>query len=396
MSAEQTTSLMQRKARSARDAQVARTMSLGRALRLTAGKQAELLMGLALNTLGVTRKKIDATSVSSLLGDRSLMLLLDGPDNQVGAAVLDAAMVQGLLQQQIMGKIKGGGQEGDMRPYTATDAALCAPFIETLLAQACVLPEEEADRKLLKGYRFGVWAKEPRQVELVMDAPGFEAVEVTFDMAAGTSTGKLTLILPYPERAIPKADPEGGATQATAPSANLSGTVLGLHAELTIALTRLRLPLQNVTSLKAGDLLDLNLSSMAQALIVDGNGRVISRGTLGQIDGMRAVQVEQDKTKHHSQPRRRATDRAELDLPDVTRSPGENEAGLYAGEVDFMDVMGQAEVPSLSDIDVFGNLDDLPDLPDMDEAAHAADAKMADYDPSGEYAEDDDRRTQAV
>lgn len=393
------TSLVQRKARSARDAHAARAMSLGRALRLTAAKQAEQQMGLALNALGVTHRKIDATSLREHLGESMLMLLLDGPDNQVGVAVLDPQLVQGLIQQQIMGKIKAGADTGEARPYTATDAALCAPFIEALLAQSASLPEEEQDRALLKGYRFGVWAKEPRQAQLVLEAIDFEAVEITFDMAAGASTGKLTLILPHPQRAVPKADEANRQPDAQVSGANLAGTVLGLHAELTIALTRLKMPLQRLTALKAGDLLDLDLSSMAQALIIDRSGRAVSRGTLGQIDGMRAVQVEQGRAKHHTQPRRRATDRVDLDLPDVTLPPGDVGARQHSDAQDFMDVMAQADMPRLSDIDVFGNLDDLPDLPDMDEAASAADSRMADYDVSAEQdteRDSQDRRGQAV
>jgi hypothetical protein len=58
MSAEQMTSLMQRKARTGREAYAERAMTLGRALRLTAAKQADQLMGMAMNALGVTRRTI--------------------------------------------------------------------------------------------------------------------------------------------------------------------------------------------------------------------------------------------------------------------------------------------------------------------------------------------------
>ncbi len=373
MSAEQMTSLMQRKARTARDAQAARAMSLGRALRLAAAKQAEQLMGLALNALGVIRKKVDGTSVRDHLAPETLILLLDGPNCQVGAAILDPAIVTGLMQQQIMGKIKPAPPQGEPRLFTATDAALCAPFVEAWLAAAALLPEEEADCDLLKGYRFGVWAKEPRQAQLALDAADFEAVEVIFDMAGGVCTGKFILLLPHPVQAIAEsAVADEDVPQARVRGLTLGDTVMDLHADLTIALTRLKMPLQTASALKVGDLLDLNLSSMAQALILDGNGRAVSRGTLGQIDGVRAVQVEQRSATRHTQPRRRVTDREGLDLPDVTQSYSQVQAP------DFMDAMAQAVVPSLSDVDIFGDLDDLPELPDLEKAELAADARMTD------------------
>ena len=304
MSAEQAISLVQRKARTGREAQAARAMSLGRALRLTAAKQADQMLGLALGMLGVTRKPTGIEDVAASFDATTLFLLMDGPGSQVAAAVLDAPLVAGLIQQQTMGRVTPVPQEGPARQHTATDAALCAPFVEALLGRAALLPEEQADRELLQGYRFGVWAADPRVALLALEAPAFEVIEMTLDLAAGARVGKLTLVIPVPVRVA--AQEERAQTDSDGPphSKSLADNVLGLHAELTIALTRLRLPLQQITALKPGDLLDINLSSMAQALVLDKSGRAISRGTLGQIDGIRAVQVEQQKSRQQSEPRR--------------------------------------------------------------------------------------------
>lgn len=371
MSAEQAISLVQRKARTGREAQAARAMSLGRALRLTAAKQADQMLGLALGMLGVTRKPTGIEDVAASFDATTLFLLMDGPGSQVAAAVLDAPLVAGLIQQQTMGRVTPVPQEGPARQHTATDAALCAPFVEALLGRAALLPEEQADRELLQGYRFGVWAADPRVALLALEAPAFEVIEMTLDLAAGARVGKLTLVIPVPVRVA--AQEERAQTDSDGPphSKSLADNVLGLHAELTIALTRLRLPLQQITALKPGDLLDINLSSMAQALVLDKSGRAISRGTLGQIDGIRAVQVEQQKSRQQSEPRRRAADRAELDLPDVTQP--------FAAQPDRRErtAAPTPDIPRLSDVDVFGDIDALPELPDMEDAAQAADARYA-------------------
>ncbi|MDG1067329.1 MAG: FliM/FliN family flagellar motor switch protein, partial [Sulfitobacter sp.] len=276
-----------------------------------------------------------------------------------------------LIQQQTMGRVTPVPQEGPARQHTATDAALCAPFVEALLGRAALLPEEQADRELLQVYRFGVWAADPRVALLALEAPAFEVIEMTLDLAAGARVGKLTLVIPVPVRVA--AQEERAQTDSDGPphSKSLADNVLGLHAELTIALTRLRLPLQQITALKPGDLLDINLSSMAQALVLDKSGRAISRGTLGQIDGIRAVQVEQQKSRQQSEPRRRAADRAELDLPDVTQP--------FAAQPDRRErtAAPTPDIPRLSDVDVFGDIYALPELPDMEDAAQAADARYA-------------------
>lgn len=378
MSAEQTTTLVQRTARTAREAHAARTMSLARALRLTAAKQADRLMGLPLSALSVTRRAISGEDVSSSLAMSSLMLLMDGAGDQVAAAVLDPVLVTGLIQQQTMGKVMPPPEGGETRRHTATDAALCAPFIEKLLSGAALLPDTPDECALLNGYRFGVWAREPRQAQLALDASEYVLVEMTLDMAAGTRAGKLMLLLPQSKRVVAPVE-QGGDTVAKAIStANLAENVLGLTADLMIGLTRIKMPLQKVSGLKVGDMLDLNLSSMAHALVIDGNGRALARGTLGQIDGWRAVQVEQRNDRKHTKPRRRASDRDGLDLPDVT-APHPGGEGLE-----------DVGLPSLADMDVFGNLDDLPELPDMEEAAQAADSQMADWNAAQGSREDDD------
>ncbi|WP_298862354.1 FliM/FliN family flagellar motor switch protein [uncultured Sulfitobacter sp.] len=370
MSAEQTTTLVQRKARNAREAQAARTMSLPRALRLTAAKQADRLMGLPLSALSITRRTLCGDELPACLNDDDLILLMDGIGTQVAAVLLDPVLVAGLIQQQTMGKVRPAPEGDETRNATATDAALCAPFIEGLLGGAALLPDDAEEAAILKGYRFGVWAQEPRQAQLALDASDYTVIEMMLDMAAGTRAGKLVIILPEPARVAAVPDPDSVEAEQPISRNNLSENVMGLKADLMIALTRVKMPLQKASALKTGDLVDLNLSSMAQALVIDANGRAIARGTLGQIDGMRAVQVEQRNARQHTQPRRRAADRDELDLPDITGQQN---------DLPLMDELGDVGLPSFADMDVFGNLDDLPDLPDMDEAAHAADAQMAEW-----------------
>ena len=399
MSAEQTTSLVQRKARTGRDAYAAREMSMGRALRLTAAKQAEALFDLPLAALGITQTSVNGNKLEPYIAEDALLLLLEGRAGQVGAAVLEPALVAGFIQQQTMGKVTPVSGTAPARANTATDAALCAPFIEALLTRAAPMPEDEAARDLLTGYRFGVWANAPRHLLLALQAPQYEAIEMTLDLAGGARAGKLLLLLPEPVRVVqPEGDEEGGEDIAPAPAPTLDNHVMALNAELSIALTRLRLPLQQVSGLKVGDVVDLNLSSMAQALVLDSGGRAITRGTLGQIDGMRALQVEQQKSKQQTEPRRRASDRADLDLPDVSLPTGGNLpamdglSGLDSMENSDFDMdLGAGpsfdtaeKIPSLSDVDIFGDIGDLPDLPDMDEAAAAADARAGIIDPSEE------------
>ena len=366
------TSLMQRKVRNGRDAYAARAMSLQRALRLTAAKQAEKMMGLALGVLGVTRKTLGGDEVAQQLDLPWLTMLMDGPAHRVAAVMIDPVLATGLIQQQTMGKMIPAPEGGEQRPPTPTDASLCAPFVETLLSSAALLPETASERGFMEGYRFGILAAQPRHAQLALDRASYEVIEMTLDLALGTRTGQLRIILPEPVQVV---DPErGNADPLDKPVGKntLSNNVMSLNAELVIALTRLKLPLQQVSSMKAGDVVPLNLLNMTKALVLDANGVAISRGTLGQIEGMRALQVEQPLSHRHTQPRRRGADRAELDLPDVTAP----HIPAHTSDLVGNDEEGTEHVvlPMMSDVDIFGDIDDLPDIPDLEDAAKAADA----------------------
>ncbi len=372
MSVDKSTSLIERKARSGRDTAAARAMSLARALRLTAAKQADQMMDLALSVLSVTRKPVERDGIGSILDEQSLILIMDGPGTQVALAVFEPMLVTGLIQQQTMGKVTRAQAGTAPRKHTATDAALCAPFVEALFSHGALLPEKDEDRTLIRGYRFGVWAEVPRLAELAIEGDSFELIDMTLDLAGGARAGKLTLILPEPAVIAPEspAAEAGEPEQAVTPSAAMSEIVLDLHADLHVALTRLKMPLQAVIALKVGDVIELKAANFGKALVLDPNGRAISRGALGQIDGMRALQVERN-VKAGLSPKRRASDRAELDLPDVmgARAAATTSVPALPGFV----ADAEREIPRASDVDIFGDIDALPDMPDFDEDGDLAD-----------------------
>lgn len=364
MSVDQVSSLVRQKAVRGRESYDARAMTLARALRLTVAREAEQRMALPLNVIGLTRVDVTGTELPAALDAQSLLLLLDGREGRVGLAVLDVPLVTGLIQSQTIGTLRAPVPEETTRRFTATDAALCAPFVEAVLNRTSKLPENPREAAALSGWRFAVSADTPRKACLALDAAEYEVVTLTLDMAGGTLTGKLMLILP-PAPVVHVSDKleEETREQGVEPRhACLGESAMEVTAELTIALTRLTLPLGRINGFAPGDIVPLEMNQLNEALVLDPAGRVVSCGTLGQIDGQRAVQVEQ-RPRRHVHPRRRVTDRAELDLPDVTNS---------------------GEKPR-DDVDIFGGPEALPDMSDLD---FDDGAEFSDTDPS-------DRRVQA-
>ncbi|SDF85890.1 FliM/FliN family flagellar motor C-terminal domain-containing protein [Sulfitobacter delicatus] len=353
--------LLRRKAQAGREEQQARAMSLQKAMRLTLAKVADDLFGMAMATLAVRVETRAGDALDGLFDGAPLMMLLDGPNGQRGAMTFDPLLVGALIQQQTMGRVLADHGGGD-RVLTATDAAICVPFLDDLLRRTSALPEAPEDRQWLEGYSFGTRAEDPRLVLMALEAAEYRVMHVTIDIAGGVRQGQLTLCLPLADAVgvAPSAVAEGEGADTPAP-ALLMDNVLKLNADLNIALARLKMPLRDLGALKAGDLLPLPGSSFDVVTVLTMKGRGVAQGALGQVSGQRAVRLTRSAAPL-TQPRRRASDRAELDLPEVQFDRREAAQANAAQAAPAHEATAPALPPDLPDLP---DLPELPELPDM-------------------------------
>lgn len=370
----------------------ARAMSLPKALRLTLAKTADDLFDLAMAVLSLRRQEVGEADLEGVFDPKGLLVVLDGPEGRRAAAVLDGEVVGALIQQQTMGQVLAAG-DGEPRRLTATDAAICAPFVDGMLQGIEGLPDDRDDVRLVQGYRFGAHAEDLRQLLLTLEAARFEVFQIGVDIANGTRQGQMAFCFPVP--APVKADitdrtARAGEQEEKTPrrtgGRKLAETVLSLQAELSISLARVRVPLHKLGKLKAGDLLELKSCDFEKVDVMAGHDKRLGQGVLGQIEGTRAVQLIQTRTGQSS-PKRRATDREDLDLPDIgslagdaTQSAGFTDAGAVAAlspEVDNaltpaveVSISEEAELPpEEAEPDM---VPDMSDLPGFEAQARAA------------------------
>lgn len=311
-------SVLSRKVRTGNEIRQTRAMSLAKALRLTLAKVADELHDFAMAVIGVRSETRGREELVGLFDSAQLLVLVDGPNRSRGAIVFDRALVGALVQQQTMGKVLHVREEDD-RKMTATDAAICEPFIDTLFSRVAPLPDESEERALVEGYRFGAQVGDSRLLIMALEAPTYEVIHLTIDVAGGTRQGTIVLclphkVVPFDEVHYDEKDPD--PDRPLRKSADLGDVAMGLTAELNISLARLRMPVGTLQSLKVDDVLELGISAFDQTTIMTIDCRKVGMGTLGQINGMRAVQVEHTP-KGANVPRRRASDREGLDLPKV-------------------------------------------------------------------------------
>lgn len=354
-------SVLARKTRAGREVRQSQTMSLAKALRLTLAKVADDQLDMAMAVIGARVETCNNEDLGQLFEDAGLLMLLDGVDRRRGAAVFDADLVGGLIQQQTMGKVTAA-LDGDPRPMTATDAAICAPFLDMLLARAAPLPEEAADRALLDGYAFGARVGDTRLLLMALEESEYHIVHLTVDVAGGVRQGRIMLCLPSVLAlrvggVLSDPDTTDPATAVPPVVAKLDKNVLALKVELKVALATLTMPLRAMQKMAVDDVFDLGITAFDQAVVQTKEGRRLGSGVLGQINGMRAVQLEHVASSS-IQPRRRAADRATLDLPSVQGDGTGTQRAARIGET--------ADVISVTDDDA-AEMPDMTDLPGFEE-----------------------------
>ncbi|MEM9968291.1 MAG: FliM/FliN family flagellar motor switch protein [Pseudomonadota bacterium] len=335
-----------------------KAMSLAKALRISVAKVADAELNLAMAVLALKVEARTGENIAEVLDDDALLILFEGSFQRRAGIVIDQAFVGSLIQQQTMGNVLAD-TSGEMRRMTATDAAICAPFLEALFTATAPLPEDEAERELLSGYQFGAQADSARLLDMALDAHAYQVISLTFDIANGARQGKVTLCLPESTaqmQALHVSDTDDVSTAALQ-SPTLKKTVLRLTTELNIALARLRMPLKQVSTLQVGQAIDIGTPSFEKARILTMAGRQLSSGVLGQLDGMRAVQVIPQAVKA-DHPRRRAGDVSPANL-----GPPLPQAEAALPTLPDVDVVPEAEIGDL--MPPLPGEPDLPDLPDM-------------------------------
>lgn len=384
MAKDDTSSVLRRKAQSGREVHQARAMSIPKALRLTVAKLADQMFNMAMSVIGVTREVVQGGGIGALFDQPALLTLLDGPDRRTGAAILDTVLVGGLIQQQTMGTVLPAPEGAEPRAMTPTDASLCAPFLDALIERAALLPEDEADRALIAGFRFGARAEDSRILQLALEAQEYEVIRLTLDLAGGKRQGSMALVFPLGKKPVidlATADEPPGLTDVV-PKPTLADIVMGLEAEVSVALTRLRLPLARLGGLNVGDTLDLGVSGLDNALVMNADGRLMSRGRLGLSNGFRAVQLAAEKPSGQ-QPQRRASDRAQVDQPPFdahyTQDTIDMPASLDIGN-DLSELPDLSEFSDLPDIDGLADLPDFGEMPDMSDLPELSDLPPFDSD----------------
>lgn len=267
------------------------------ALRLALARVSRETMGLRIDVIGATQSRLPQEDLAALLPSSHLLILLDGPGESSGAMALDPGVVAALTQQQTTGVVTV--DPVTERAFTDTDAAMCAPLVQAMLAQAADLADRPEDSACLAGFSFGARAEDGQSLALGLAGSEFRVFELRLDVESGALQSALTLVLPDQTGGEARSSQPGSgradgdaAAPASAP-ATLGDAALNAAVNLTAVLCRVRLGVDHLAKLKEGDVLPLGGYRIDRTELLSGSGQKVAAGRLGRVDGVRAIRVNE-------------------------------------------------------------------------------------------------------
>ncbi|PRY74166.1 flagellar motor switch protein FliM [Marivita geojedonensis] len=278
--------VLERKAQAQRKALGVGSVSLPRALGRGLSIAADALWGLSLAATPSGQDSLSLDRALARIGGDCLLILLDNETGPCALAVIDRALVTGVIEAQTLGKVTQFPT--DSRPFTPTDAAMMAPLLDAALPRFVSMLAGQPEMSHLSGYGFGALVEDAQTAGLALDADQYLVVAFDISLAQDTRTGRALFLFPEPPK-----NPDRDSAAKTGRHAGFLGLV---PARMQAVLTRIHIPLDRARALRPGDVLPISLQAVSGASLVMSGGHVVATGKLGQMNGFRAIRIGDEAT----------------------------------------------------------------------------------------------------
>ena len=251
-----------------------------RALRLAVVRAFDRVFGVPVS-VDVVMSEVDVDDLAASLSDGVIIGLDRGI--AVGLLACDPTLVAALTQIQMIGRVVD--RDAAPRPMTATDRALCLPFLAACFDHLMggLLDTDLVDWPT--AVTIGASVPTPRQVPMILAATTYRVVRFAIRFGDTSRAAELVVALPP----APKPQAKEPSTQW---SDKLRQSVLETHAQLNGILARISLPLAQVEGLSVGDVVPLYGATVGSVRLEGPDGTCVAMGRLGQMAGQRAVRIE--------------------------------------------------------------------------------------------------------
>lgn len=275
-------------------------LSPTRAAANAVGRAAERLYRLPVLPVDIRPGAATLAELPELLPDHSLMVVLQGPGDQIGAMALDFGTVTALIEVQALGRVTA--RPAERRKLTRSDAAICMDFVNALMAELGTEMAGVEGFGPIQGYRYATYLDDPRPLILMLEDRTYRSL--SFDLRFGggeTRDGTIMIAVPHqadartadprPAAALSATPAASPAPAAAAPGITLAAAMSTAPVEVVGVLCRRMITLGDLRSLVPGKLLPLPRVSLAEARLETLDGQLLATGKLGESEGCHALRL---------------------------------------------------------------------------------------------------------
>lgn len=298
-------------------------ISPARAAAMAVGRAAERLYRMPVLPVEVRPGATTLAELPELLPEQGLLVVLQGPGDQLGVMALGFETVTALIEVQALGRVTS--RPAERRRVTRSDAAICVDFVNAVMAELATEMAGIEGYGSLDGYRYATHLDDPRPLILMLEDRAYRSLALDLRLGgAETREGQILIAVPHgaeTSQARLAASP-GPASTAPGPAAvvTLAETVTAAPVEVMGILCRRRITLGELRALKPGTLLALPRVTLAEARLETRTGQVLARGKLGESAGCYAIRLYDPSHKPVEQPLNRVEPLPDLPPADLADS----------------------------------------------------------------------------
>ena len=251
----------------------------GQGLALALARAAQDLMRLPLTLHGIEQRATTLAEFVDLIPEHAMIALLDR-DGAAGSAVavLAPSLMIGLIEASTTGK--PGTTAFQPRRPTRTDAAIIAPFIDSALDSA-----GQGD-----DWRYAAHLPEARPLGLLLEEGDYTLWRAELRLGAGERAGDFLLLRPALRPVVALPEPSLADVADSLPA-----RLAEAEARLDAVLAQTKMSVTQIMALSPGVVLPLGGAAIDSIRLIGVDGRTIGEGRLGQMRGMRALRLTQDR-----------------------------------------------------------------------------------------------------
>ena len=262
-----------------------RGMSPQKAMRLATARAGQGIGELVATLAGCTQSRVALEQITAAVDGPQLVFLMKGMQAAQGLAVIDAAIVSGVVEHLTTGRVASTPPE--QRDPSRTDAVMLADFLDRMLA---AMDEELAvgtEVSAITGYRSLVVLDDARAVAMALEDVPYRRFDLAIDLAEGAKTGEIWLFFPNPMAASGGDAAQQGRNWQDAWQAHVDR----IPARVEAVLHKFAMPLDQLRELEVGSLIPVPVEQVGAVRLTGADRNAVAIGKLGQALGHRAVRI---------------------------------------------------------------------------------------------------------